>query len=87
MVLLHNTTHVIPYFRPFHSISYCFQDKKIVGKNGKIANSGKFSKIIKFSKYGALTYYDPCDPKFWTVSLLSFTISEIRTFFPTKMAK
>ena len=32
----------------------------------------KFWKIIKFSKYGALTYYKPNDPKFSSVSLYLF---------------
>ena len=36
------------------------------GKNGKI---GKFGHINKFSKYGALTYYNHCDPKILWVSL------------------
>ena len=29
----------------------------------------KIAKIVKFSKYAVFTYYDPCDPKFSSVSL------------------
>ena len=59
MVLVHTITLVITNFCPFCSISYHFRDKTFFQKNGKIANLAnlqKFRKIIKFSKYGALTY-------------------------------
>ena len=72
MVLLHIITLVITNFRPFCSISYRFRDKNFFLKNGKIANFAnlpKFWKIIKFSKYGALTYYNPCDHQFSSVLL------------------
>ena len=47
--------------------AYRFRDKNFLQKNGKssiLANLAKFWKqIIKFSKYGALKYYNPYDPK------------------------
>ena len=85
MVLLHIITLVIPNFHPFESISYRFGDNffEIIVKSAIFA---KFCKIIKFSKYRALTYYNPCDHKFFAHFALCLTISEIRTFFE-KMAK
>ena len=34
-----------------------------------LAILSKFWKMIKFTKYGALTYDNPCDPKFLSISL------------------
>ena len=67
---LHIITLVIENYRPFLSIFYCFWDKNFLRKkwqNQKIW--AKFWKIINFSKYGALTYFNPCDHKFVSVLL------------------
>ena len=69
MALLHIISLVIPDFCTLRFISYRFRDKNFFEKTSIFVNFTKFVRIIKFSKYGALTYYNPCDPKFQSVSL------------------
>ena len=85
MVPLHIMNFEIPNFLPFHSFSYCFRDENFFEKSAKVQKFGKIWKIIKFSKYGALSYYHPCDLEIFVSFAVSLSVSEIR-FFGEKMA-
>ena len=54
-----------------------------MAKSAIFANFAIFFKIIKFSKCGALTYYDPCNPK--SAHVLLYVLPIPRKHFHVKM--
>ena len=80
MVLLHIKILVITNFCLFLSISYRSEMRTFSNKMEKLAFWGKFKKTIKYSKYGALTYYNPCYTKFPSSSMISYQFHD-KNFF------